>query len=102
MKSPDKRPLVGPEWLGYDLKGAVFTQRNWARYAYALDLYLRGYKYREIGAALGVSVTRASQMVAVASREMAQQIWGKGEWRYEEYGFNGRRPRFVIDVKQKG
>jgi len=59
--------------------------RNWQRYAKALDMRLEGCKYDDIARHFGVSRQRAEQMVKLAKAQLAYRV------------FKGlRRPRFYV------
>jgi hypothetical protein len=62
-------------------------QRNWPRYAKALDLHLAGWPYFAIGDYFGVSKERARQMVETAKHRLAYRVFKqipRQLWRWNE------------------
>jgi len=55
---------------------------DWQRHAIALDLWLAGRTYREIGDYLGISRERARQIIVVARHRLAYRVFGtpKRKW----------------------
>jgi len=51
------------------------VERDWQRYARALDLQLAGVKISDIGRELGVSKQRALQMVNDARKQLAYRVF---------------------------
>jgi hypothetical protein len=51
------------------------AQRDWARYARALDMRLDGATIEAIGREFGVTRQRASQMVMLAKQQLAFRIF---------------------------
>jgi hypothetical protein len=61
-------------------------QRNWPKYALALDMKLSGAKLDEIAFRFGVSRERARQMVHVAGRRLAYRVFTgvpRFSWRWD-------------------
>jgi transposase len=52
-----------------------FLERNWPRYAKALDMKLGGKQYKEIAEYFGVSKQRAQQMVRDAKAILAYRVF---------------------------
>lgn len=50
-------------------------QRDWPRYARALDMRLEGAKLAEIAQEFGVTKERARQMVDVAQKQLAYRVF---------------------------
>jgi len=50
-------------------------QRDWTRYAWALDKRLEGALLSDIAAELGVSVERARQMIELAKQQLAFRVF---------------------------
>jgi hypothetical protein len=60
----------------------IKESRDWVRYAMALDYRLQGYTLEEVGRKLGVSRERARSIIFIATRTLANRVWGKGKWRW--------------------
>lgn len=52
-----------------------YLERNWPRYAKALDMRLAGAQYKEIADYFGVSTQRAQQMVRDAKAILAYRVF---------------------------
>jgi DNA-directed RNA polymerase specialized sigma24 family protein len=50
-------------------------ERDWLRYAKALDMKLEGYSMKEIAKELGVTRQRAHQMVQIAKAQLAFRVF---------------------------
>lgn len=66
------------------------VERNWSRYAQALDWHLEGIAYVEIGRRFGVTRERARQMVFDAKRQLAYRVF-KGVERPRPQPHDGAR-----------
>ena len=70
-----------------------WNERDWRRFAFALDMKLSGARSRDIAERLDISTERARQLVLIAERRLTWRIWGRGSYSHWHWQWDGPERR---------